>query len=89
VTDWRDPGMTYLHEQPPAPAPRHPVLGLYFLRDRDGLVHLADESLFGGLVAVCDEFGDAVSGTVVEAVPDRELCAACLNYWTPREDPNP
>ncbi len=75
------------------PAPLHPTISAYYLRDRDGLVHLAEETVFGGLVAGCDEYGDTVDdtvdGTVVEAVPDLHLCAACLAYYTPREDTAP
>jgi hypothetical protein len=56
------------------------VADLTHVQDRDGVVHLADESPLGGLATGCDLW-DPV--TVVPADPRADVCGECLEFWQP------
>jgi hypothetical protein len=51
---------------------------LVHVRDRDGLVHLADESPLGGLATGCDLWDPVI---VVAPDPRADVCGECREFW--------
>lgn len=60
------------------------VDGLVHVQDRDGVVHLADESPLGGLAVGCDSWEPM---TVIAHDPRADVCGECLEFWQPGAAP--